>query len=505
MKICMLLQRRFAFVAHHIAHLLQETYGVSEFCGYAYWRPSYDFLRTQKDIQYSALLLDEDIHATYKQEKLDLDYLRWLEKEFGLPYLWDYMAIDRILMFNQMVREYPHNTPRNTHEEMLRILQVKAKAILAFWEKEKPDALVLPNVGGIGAMLLFQLAKKHGAKILHISPTTVRDNFTVSETYDSYSGAEERFKRTFASGERDAYYQQAQKKLLDFRAKPVSYNADLAPDKQPVNRLRQLNFLQPKNFLNSIRWFFQLLWTHFTTRERFDYSYIHPWYYLVDHIKRKARNLRGANDLYVSFDPKVDYAFFALHLEPEVALLLQAPFVTDQLYAVRQMARSLPVGYVLYVKDHPQMVPFRPRTFYKELKKIPNVRLISPTIVSFDIIKHAKLVTTITGSVIWEGLLLGKPAIVFGHQFYNALSMVKYVAEMEKLPYLVKEQLTNFKYNEEEILHYMAAMLADSAELRYTYLWERETDEEKKKAGLKPMADLMARKLNLTPKTAPTL
>lgn len=500
MKICLLLQRRFAFVAHNLAQLLQETYGVNKFCGYVYWRPSYDFLKTQKDIQYSTLLLDEDIHATFKQEKLDLEYLRQLEQEFGLPYLWDYIALDRVLMFNQMKREYPYNTPHHTHKEMLRIFQVKAKAIINFWEQEKPNALVLPNIGGIGAMLLFQLAKKYDAKILHIQPTTVRDSFVVSETYDSYSGVEKIFKKTFTNKEHNTYYQQAQKMLLDFRAKPISYNSELTPNQQPVNRLRQLNFLKPKNLINSVCWFGHLLQTHFTSQERFDYSYIHPWYYLVDHIKRKARNLRGANDLYDKFDLGVDYAFFALHLEPEVALLLQAPFVTDQLYVVRQMARSLPVGYTLYVKDHPQMVPFRPRAYYKELKKIPNVRLLNPTIISFDIIKNAKLVTTITGSVIWEGLLLGKPAISFGHQFYNALSMVKYVPEMEKLPYLVKEQLNNFKYNEEEILHYMAAMIADSAELRFTYLWERETNEQKKKAGLKPLADLMARKLNLIPK-----
>ena len=500
MKICLLLQRRFAFVGHNLAVLLKEKYGVKEFCGYVYWRPSYDFLQTQQDLHYSALLLDEDIHANYKKEQIDMDYLRHLEQELCLPYLWDYIALDRVLMFSQLLREYPYNTPLYTYEEMLRIFQVKARAILAFWEREKPDALILPNVGGIGAMLLYQLAKKQGVKILHIMPSSMKDRFVVSETYDSFSGTEEIFKKTFSSGERTAYYQPAKKILQAFRAKPVAYNSDLTPERQPVNRWRQLRFLHPKNFLRSLLWFGHLLRTHFTSQERFDYSYIHPWHYLIDHLKRKARNLRGVSDLYDPFYASVPYAFFGLHYEPEVSLLLQAPFITDQIYAVRQLARSLPVGYLLYVKDHPLMVPFRPRSYYQELKKIPNVRLLNPTLSSFDIIKHTRLVSTITGSIIWEGLLLGKPAIAFGHQFYNALSMVKYVREMETLPYLVKEQLENFSYNEEELLHYLAAILADSAVLRFFYLWEQETDEENKKAGLRPLAELMAKKLGLAAK-----
>lgn len=94
--------------------------------------------------------------------------------------------------------------------------------------------------------------------------------------------------------------------------------------------------------------------------------------------------------------------------------------------------------------------------------------------------------------------MLQKPGIAFGHQFYNTLSMVKYVREIEKLPDLVHEQLEKFTYNEEELLHYIAAILSDTALLRFYHLWEQETDEEEKKNGLRPLADLIARKLELT-------
>ena len=84
MKICFLLQRRFAYIGHYLAELLQERHGVEHFCGVVQTRASHEFLTTQKNIAYSALLLDEDIHKEYKSEKLDLDYLKQLERLDGI-------------------------------------------------------------------------------------------------------------------------------------------------------------------------------------------------------------------------------------------------------------------------------------------------------------------------------------------------------------------------------------------------------------------------------------
>ena len=78
------------------------------------------------------------------EEKLDLDFLKKFEQEYGLPYLWPYLALDRVIMFNLLEREYPYDTPKYTHEEMMRILQVKAKAVIKFLEKEKPNFLICP-------------------------------------------------------------------------------------------------------------------------------------------------------------------------------------------------------------------------------------------------------------------------------------------------------------------------------------------------------------------------
>ena len=228
-----------------------------------------------------------------------------------------------------------------------------------------------------------------------------------------------------------------------------------------------------------------------------DYTTIHPWNYLKDRIMRKLRNLRSNADLFGMPDPSEDYAYFPLQYEPEVGLLLYAPFYTNQLNLIRQIAQSLPVHFKLYVKEHPQMVSFRPRSFYLELRKIPNVKLMSPAVGGFRILQNAKLVTVITGTTGWEATLLKKPVISFANIFYNDLSFVKRSYNIEQLPLLVNEQLENFHYDENELVRFIAAILENSCEIDLVRLWTQETDRAKQKDGLTTLADLIAKKIGL--------
>ncbi len=492
MKVCLLLQRNFAYVAHQFAILLKENYGVDEFCGYVYLRTSFDFLKAQKDIAYSSLLLDEDVHNEYLTEKVDRAYLTNLEREYGLPNLWPYLTLDRIVMFNQLVREYPYDTPKYTHEEMMRIVEVKARAIIRFLETEKPDAIIFPNIGGIGALLLYTVAKKMGIKTLVIQPTSTEMRYLFTETYERFTGVEELVREKKLTAESLA---RARAFLAEFRAKPATYHRSVTEAAKTSERRHQLQFLAPQNIGGSLSWLVRLALNY--VRKQKDYSDIHPWHYLLDHTKRKFRNLVGVADLYDAYTPEEDFAFFPLHIDPEIATMLHAPFYTNQVNLARQIARSLPLHFKLYVKEHPLMVGYRPRAFYKELKKIPNVKLIDHRIAGVDIVARAKLITVITSSAGWEGALLKKPVISFGEYFYNALSFVKRCATLERLPYMVEEQLTNFRHNEEELVSLLAGILEESTPVDLAYLWEQETDNAKKKDGLRPLADLLAKKLGL--------
>lgn len=495
MKICFFLQRRFAYLGHNLAVILKEKYTELDFCGYVNLRSSFDFLSSQKEIKYSALLLDEDIQKKYKEEKLDLDYLQWLEKEYGMPNLWPYIAVDRIIMSHQLVREYPYDKSPYTHEEVLRLLQVMSKSILSFLKKEQPDAVFFSVIGSMSSTLLFEMAKKMGIKCYRIA-NCLKD-LTVVTDAPNLSLVNPTEANQLTDIQQKELSIKARGFLEQYRSQPVSYFTKSDPQYQQINRTKQLQILLPKNFLNFIKWVFKYFYSYLTSEEHLDYSYTKPWYYLIDGLKRKVRNIIGVNDLYDKPDWNENFAFFPLQFEPESGLLHTSYFKTNQPEVIKQVARALPVGYKLYVKEHPTMVMYRSRSFYKELKKNPNVKLIDPTIKSFDIISRAKLITAISSSCGWEATLLKKPVITFGQAFYNQLSFIKNCRAFEDLPQMVKEQIENFKYDESELLDYLIKIFESSAPVDLTSIWDDVNSPQQRKA-LEPLANLIAKKLNLT-------
>ena len=95
-------------------------------------------------------------------------------------------------MHNQLVREYPYNTPPYTHEEMLKIAQVNIKKILAFLDNEKPDFILFSIVGSLGAKLLYHIAKKKRIKTICAIANTLPQTTVLSTAYDRLSWVEEK-------------------------------------------------------------------------------------------------------------------------------------------------------------------------------------------------------------------------------------------------------------------------------------------------------------------------
>ena len=69
LKVCMFLQRKAALWGHALALELKEL-GVAQFSAYASPFRSAEFLRAQHDIAYQPLLVDEEIIANFKDEKI---------------------------------------------------------------------------------------------------------------------------------------------------------------------------------------------------------------------------------------------------------------------------------------------------------------------------------------------------------------------------------------------------------------------------------------------------
>lgn len=129
----------------------------------------------------------------------------------------------------------------------------------------------------------------------------------------------------------------------------------------------------------------------------------------------------------VTPDYNKNYVFFALHFEPEAATGVVCE-LQNQLTIIQLLSKALPKDWLLYIKDHPHQYNinntldhyyltniqfFKDQEFYKDVLKLPNVRLIKLETESSDLIKHAKAVATINGSIILESVIEKKHCITF--------------------------------------------------------------------------------------------
>ena len=99
--------------------------------------------------------------------------------------------------------------------------------------------------------------------------------------------------------------------------------------------------------------------------------------------------------------------FFPLHAEPESSLQVASPECLVQLSTITSLARDLPAGYYLAVKETYQTYGRRPSNFYDQIREFKNVVLLDMLELGLEVARRAEAVATITG-VLWGMALFGE-------------------------------------------------------------------------------------------------
>ena len=122
------------------------------------------------------------------------------------------------------------------------------------------------------------------------------------------------------------------------------------------------------------------------------------------------------------YDEKVEgerYLLYPLHFHPESSTSILSGAYLNEFEVIKNIAFNLPEGIKLYVKDHISAHGFPTLNFYKNLKNLPNTRIIHPSANTKSLIKQSAGVITLTSTVGYEALLLGKYVFLFGKVFYE--------------------------------------------------------------------------------------
>ena len=120
-------------------------------------------------------------------------------------------------------------------------------------------------------------------------------------------------------------------------------------------------------------------------------------------------------------DLSTPFVYMPLQLQPEMTTASLGGIYADQALAIERLADMLPDHVRILVKENPKQGAYmRGPMFFHRLKRIPQVQFLPSYANTHALTAKAEFVATITGTVGWEAVRMGKPALTFGRAWYRS-------------------------------------------------------------------------------------
>ncbi len=463
MKLLFYVQRlEDAHMDHALALLLRERLPITEFAAITFRQaPEALYLQQEAKGLFSRVLSETEMHRQAEHATIKADFVDKLETRYGLPF-WQYVTQNRFLTMKRANYLHQYGTPYS-REELVKHVQTRFDMTEKFVEDYQPDVVVFPvDVGTSSALVLERVAKARGIPIFVPISSKIGSYHTLIDTvFSKADNLECRFK-ALQNGAPSTNSSKARTLIDTFRQGSIvpSYVQGITTDnfekKMPVGSALERTGRILRN--RTSKAIFQNKYGDVFNVSQVEYD-----------LDRAAGYYRRFRLRYEKFFEQVregeKYVFFPFHVEPELALLLYAPFHTHQSSIMQNVAQSLPWDTCLYVKEHPQAVGVKDMGFYKRVRVTPNVRMIYPHVPSRALIAGSKGVVTITGTAGMEAMLMNKPAVTLGDVFFNFVpKLVTRALTIEQLPDLVRE-FDTFEPNEMILENFVTAILDESVEV----------------------------------------
>ena len=199
--------------------------------------------------------------------------------------------------------------------------------------------------------------------------------------------------------------------------------------------------------LHNIKRFFQKLIDKYLFNRKEEFSYI--GFHVKKHIYMFFKQLYFSNE-YQNI-PQAKFIYYPFHVPNDVALTIRSPQYLDQIALVDYIARVLPLGYKLVVKEHPAMIGAMDFNKLKcLLKDNNNIILLHPSINNFEVLSNADSILTVNSKAGAEAMLLKKSVYVLGDAFYceaSNVNMLNCITEVPRLLATVKKNIYSDENN----------------------------------------------------------
>lgn len=223
-----------------------------------------------------------------------------------------------------------------------------------------------------------------------------------------------------------------------------------------------------------------------TMRKNKKYSLEESRYSTLDMFRielKKKKYLKEMHQFYQSLTIEPikgeSYVFFPLHYQPEATTSPSGDIYVNQRLCIETILKNTPEDWFVYVKEHPtqfhnQMIGHtsRYKEFYTDLTKLRRVRFMPLERTTFSIMKDAKAVATVIGTVGWEAVMNHIPVVMFGLFWYENMPGVLRVTDSKSAQNIL-QFINDYQFDEHKVLAYLKSV-ADNTILAYHYDEEKE-------------------------------
>ncbi len=381
------------------------------------------FFRNQRMVQFQKVWYYDD----NKNITPNLEYLKSVEIKYNLN-LWEIAFVDRAF-YSKYNKYYQFK-----HDEILSLLEHGCRFFEEILKEIKPDFVLMHAITSYHHYLFYKICKYNQIKVLTLEPVRFGDRWMISKGVYNQDETKNRLYKSTAN--------RTSEELQNYLKshKPAKFLFDESFNNYKVSKwekfkaaTRFLFISNPEDQVNQ-----------YANYGRTKLKILTKGTAKAHLLKTKLRESFINKNFTRKIDEKISFFYFPLHEEPEKTILMGAPYYTDQLAVITNIAKSMPVGYRLYVKEHPVMKRngWRSKSFYKQIMDLPNVTLVHPSLKQEDVIKKCSLVITIRGTAAIEAAIYQKPAIVFAADYgWSLIPSIHIIKQIEELSQAIRSSL----------------------------------------------------------------
>ncbi len=407
---------------NNIAALIKKTYPKSEINTLVFGKDNHNFLINQSYVSYDDILCIEDLlEYCNKQTYIPSDYeIQQIEKKLGynLNYL---LHTERIFAQHTHDLIYQRKLSQAELNKFIFYLAIELEKFI-----EKSDVVFVYTCASIVSEILYFLCKQKNKIHYTIFESRFPQTFFLSKKNYDYliDDIESFYLKKEITNEGKSTINKLKLKLNEQNFNPTQAKV--------ISNIHNEKSITAKNILRFISNLFN--------------NNLNPHYLAPNKVQRiKINILFQLRKYYVRhfFDkgvPNNQFVYFPLTTSPEASTLVRAQKYYDNLGLIKLLAREVPINWKILVREHPGMIGKRPISFYRELKSIFNVHLVSDSAKPIECIKQAEAIITITGTSGFESMLLGKKTIVLGNTMYSELRSVFKVNHLEEIGSIVRKE-----------------------------------------------------------------